>query len=435
MKKLISLLLIITTMFSVVCVSVSSAGTIRLNADFSTMSEADLFSAFVPDMKFFMDSGYLCGYSDAKALQTNYDCDEDTGIFLNNLNTWLTYDMSITLAMADDDAVDYSRFFCVVYCNDNLWSKGLADARNYIDFIYDIDAQMFRLTSGGSASYVEEDQVMDPVPMELTCDEMTFHTMGMSIDKNRIRCFYGNELIFDYDATEYMVADSVNSPLVFWNNGNFVKLQSVVVADQGYLFPYPVDPVPTDTTATDPIPTEPVPTEPVDPSVPTETVPTETVPADPSVPTETVPVDPSVPTETATDTQPIETSETTTAVAEVTDDKGDVVTDDQGEAVTSIITEATTVTQAPAETEGSGVVIGTTVVEVTDEAGAIVTDDQGAAVTSVNNVTSKPAAAVTNQNRPTGGNSTQTGDATFAVIAAMVMALGCAVIVKKVSVR
>ncbi len=84
---------------------------------------------------------------------------------------------------------------------------------------------------------------------------------------------------------------------------------------------------------------------------------------------------------------------------------------------------------APAETTTV-----TQIVEVTGADGQVVTDASGAKVTEINVITQAPAAE-TNTNKPAGGNATATGDATFVVIAAMVVALGCAVIVKKVNVR
>lgn len=91
--------------------------------------------------------------------------------------------------------------------------------------------------------------------------------------------------------------------------------------------------------------------------------------------------------------------------------------DDQGEATTT--TAATTASE--------------TTTKIVEE---VVTNDKGetSVVTKVVTEATTTPKAETN-NKPAGGTSTSTGDATFVVIAAMVATLGCAVIVKKVSER
>ncbi|MBE6707970.1 MAG: hypothetical protein E7578_01845 [Ruminococcaceae bacterium] len=74
------------------------------------------------------------------------------------------------------------------------------------------------------------------------------------------------------------------------------------------------------------------------------------------------------------------------------------------------------------------------VVNVTDAEGNEVTDADGNKVTEEIIVTDAPAAD-TNTGAVQGGSSTNTGDASFIVIAVMVAVLGCAVVVKKVNVR
>jgi len=49
-------------------------------------------------------------------------------------------------------------------------------------------------------------------------------------------------------------------------------------------------------------------------------------------------------------------------------------------------------------------------------------------------ITDAPVAD-TNANAPTGGNATPTGDVAYIVVAVMAMALGCALVVKKVNAK
>lgn len=84
-------------------------------------------------------------------------------------------------------------------------------------------------------------------------------------------------------------------------------------------------------------------------------------------------------------------------------------------------------TQAPATSRVENV-------EVTDDKGNAVTDEAGNKVTEQVIITDAPVAD-TNANAGVGGNSTSTGDNAFIVVAAMVAAFGCALVVKKVTIR
>ena len=361
MKRLISALLILTMLVSMACVSTSAA--VVLNADFSSWTNDQFYSQFMNGL-FSVEDGLLVGYSDAKALQSMYDDQTDNNAFDNQLNTWLTYDATITFSMMDDDVVDWERFVTLAYCNDNLKVKGAEEGRSFITFSYHIEKQQFDVCVSGSPTYDAETTIVDSVPMELDGDGGEFYTLGMSVDRNRIRFFCDDQLIYDIDATQYAVAESINSPFFFWNNGNFLQISNITVATVGHLFPYASD----DNGVTETEATQ-------DNGANTE--------ATEATTTATENNNNNNGGQAANTTANV-TSETTTAVVT------SVVTNEQGETsiVTSIVTEATT-------TPG----------------------------------------AETNKKPAKPGNATTTGDATFVVIAAMVAALGCAVVVKKANER
>lgn len=300
MKKIISALLIIAMMFSVAAVSASAAG-LHVNMNFDSL---DTFSSIFMAGQFYMDDSdrLLYGYSEARALQTQYD--DEPGYFLPSTYCWLTYDMSVTMCIADDDMMDRDRFVNLVYCNDNLQYNMLRDGRQYLAFGYDVQNRCFRLSEGWNV-VEDEGQLMTPVPMEIDTDGEEFFTMGMSIDKNRIRCFYNDKLIFDFvdSNNELLIAKQIPSPFLFWQDGNYIQISNITIADQGYLFPNTQIVTGNETTA----------------------------PA----------------------------SETTTQKVQVTvtDEKGNAVTDDKGQVVTSesIVTEK----PAPAETNKNGTAGGT----------------------------------------------------------------------------
>lgn len=331
MKKIVSLMLILVMMLSVVSFNTSAAG-VYLNADFSTWNETTFYNNFMVG-EFHVDDSerVLYGYSEAKALQSMYSDPE--GPFDNTLNTWLTYDASITFSMADDDISEDERNISMSYCNDNLWVKGLSQGRQFISVAYNIEARQFEATT----SLDGEDIVLaDPIARELDTDGNTYYTLGMSVQKNRIRFFFDNELLFDIDGTSYLVGDTINSPFFFWNGGNYLKIKNITVASDGYLFP-------------------------------------------------------------ATD-----------------NNQGGQAQPSQPQA-----------TQAPATSRVENV-------EVTDEKGNVVTDEAGNKVTEQVIITDAPVAD-TNTNPGVGGNSTSTGDSAFIVVAALVAAIGTALIVRKVN--
>jgi len=291
-------MLILVMMLSMVVVNTSAAGVI-FRADFKTMTEDQFYAQFM-EGAFHVDDveGVLYGYYEAKALQSMYS--DPDGIFDNTLNTWLTYDASITLSMADDELVEYDRTINIAYCNDNPRVNGAAEAREFITLTYDIQKQEFNATVGGFPGFTEGGLLGDPIPMELDVEGGTFYTFGISVEKNRVRFFIDDQLLYDIDGTSMYVADSINSPFFMWNDGNYLNITDITVATATHLYP-----------------------------------------STGSAPT---------PVETTAPTQPAETT-TRKEVVDVTDDKGNAVTDADGNKVT----EEIIVTDAPADTNTGAV--------------------------------------------------------------------------------
>jgi len=366
MKKIISALLILTMIFSMVCMS-SSAATVYIDMNFESM---EAFTAKFGAGAFYVEDGLLFGYAEAKALESLYSCPD--GWFDNTLYTWLEYDTSITLTVADDELSETARFVNLVYCNDNPRFYGREDRRIYMSFFYDVQTGMFHFADGLDC-VDEEMQYMDPVAKEVDTEGAQEFTLGISVQKDNIRCFYNNEMIFDYTNSDLLISSDINSPFLFWQNGNFISISNITVADHGVLYPVvEEEPVVTTEPSDDPVVTEPS----DDPAV--------TEPSDDPAASETELSDDPAATE----------SEATTAI------ETEIVTNEDGE--TEVVTHIVTEEKKP-------------------EA-----DD--------NDAENKPAPD-TNTGKPTGGNSTTTGDISFVVVLAMVTALGAALIVRKASVK
>ena len=187
---------------------------------------------------FYIEDGLLCGWNEAKTLQSQYDQTSYNGnsIFNNKSPyTWLTFDASVTLSLADDPSTTAARWINLCYCNDNMVYAGTSSDRQFISFAYDIEAGCFRLTNGWSNSS-SSGQLMTPVYKDICTDGSEFMSLGISVGKNRIRCFYNNELIFDYSNSSFYIGQYVNAPFFLWNDGNIFKSSNITIAEEGYLY-------------------------------------------------------------------------------------------------------------------------------------------------------------------------------------------------------
>ena len=351
MKKIISIILAAMMLAGISAVSVTAAGTMYVQSDFTDM---DTLAQHFHAGAFFTegDDGILHGYDEAKCLQTKGE--------------WYVYDTAIKVCPADDDMSDNERTFSLWYCNTNLENYGRYDGTNYMKFGYNIDEGYLFLGCGN----LDGDGTVDLFPHKpYEIEDETDVVFGMSIDRQRIRCFINDELVFDYydEADDYLIGMqdefTVPVPHVYWNDGNYIQVKDVKISSPGYLFPYPSADEGTDA--------------PADPETPADTDEPANTPADPDEPS-----DPETPADP---------------------DNGNNADDGQSAE-----------DNKPADNNKPA-------------------GDNKPADGNKPAENNKPAD--TNTGKPAGGNATATGDATFAVVAAMVMSLGCAVIVKKASAR
>ena len=291
---------------------------------------------------------------------------------LQTKGEWYRYDAEIEACLEVDEMSTGDRAFSLWYCNINLECYGRYDGCVYMRFGYDVANQECYLTAPNLSSEEIEDLV-PRVPMELEDGE--YYTFGISVTDKRIRGFINGELVIDYI--------DVNDEYLIGRQDEYTYANPHVFwNDNNYITIKDVK-----------IASEghlyPFPEE--DPGVTSEN----TTASEPSVSENegTVSTNENAGTTEGTDNGGEDegednttkvTSETTTAIVT------SVVTNEQGETsiVTSIVTEATT-------TPGA----------------------------ETNNRPAKP------------GNATTTGDATFVVIAAMVAALGSAIVIKKANER
>lgn len=198
-------------------------------------ADADkVYQRFSMGYWYYNDDGGIYGHADAKAIQTvTCDC----------LEWWhcpsyvyLDYDMTVTLAVGDDIDSEDDRFVNLVYVNDNMYVNGALDGRLFMAFTYDFQDNCFRLTEHWCQTDPEK-QLMPPVYSEICDDGSEYYTLGMTVERDRIRCFYNGELIFDFIDAErkYFIADQVESLALFWHTGNYVQISNFSVDRPGYL--------------------------------------------------------------------------------------------------------------------------------------------------------------------------------------------------------
>ncbi len=228
-KRVFSVILSAIMLLSVFSVNAVAAET-YLDMNFESMDV--LTDKFVPGA-FYVEDGMLFGYNEARALQTKYV--EEADMFLDTEYTWLTYDATITACVQLDELAESERHIDLAYCNDNPYNYGRAESRVYINFAYDIDAGYFRLVEGLEGN-AEAKAYLAPVEREIPIDTEEFFTMGISVEKGKMRCFYNGELIFTLDDPDLLIADEITSPFLFWQRGNFIQVSNITVAEQGSIF-------------------------------------------------------------------------------------------------------------------------------------------------------------------------------------------------------
>lgn len=210
---------------------------IYLNENFMT---AESFAKDFLTGAFYIEDGLMCGWGEAKALQSAYTSVND--MFDNNSPyVWRTYDMSMTLSLSDDVTSSSDRWLNICYCNDNMIYAGTGSDRQFITFSYDFRNKCFRFANGWNNTS-PGGQFMSPVYRDICTDGSEFINIGMSVSRDRIRCFYNGELIFDYTNSSFKIAHSIGSPFFLWNEGNVVRAKNITVAKQGYFFPMDEEP-------------------------------------------------------------------------------------------------------------------------------------------------------------------------------------------------
>ena len=249
LKRIISVICTIAMLFSVMCIGASAEG---LYIDTHFKDWAELSDQFFAGCFYNTDEGFLYGFAEAKTLQSRYT--KVDGGYIDGSYTWRTYDATVTLAIGDDDLSESDRWVNLVYRNDNLKCYGRSDETQYIAFSYDIQNGCFRITDGWNNTD-PDCQLMDPVYTYIDTDYgEVFITLGISVERGRIRCFYNDQLVFDFvdSDDEYLIAKEKNSMFYLQQDGNFLQISNIKVADQGYIFSGTYAPI---TPTPDPYPT------------------------------------------------------------------------------------------------------------------------------------------------------------------------------------
>lgn len=179
--------------------------------------------------------GGIVGGPDAKYIISDEICGHGSVYCGCPHNSYAVYDMTVTLFAVDDSARTGDRFINLIYDNYNpMYQKG--ENKVMMSFAYDFQDDCFRFSKGMNNAD-PEDQIMPPVYMKICEDGTEYYTLGMTVERDRIRCFYNDELIFDYTDTEekYLIGHGMLAPLILWNEGNYVHITNAATAYPGHL--------------------------------------------------------------------------------------------------------------------------------------------------------------------------------------------------------
>ncbi len=230
MKKIISALLIATMLCSMVVMSVSVSADSGSFVD--NFDDAEFTNSWMPGHdNLYVENGYLIGTSGARAWQGAGEGDAKDGPGY----TPALFEAQWTISAVLDEGQDAGaqRDFGYAYCTyDETGAQ-----RNIANFFYNWGEGKFYLGNGLLNPTGDDAQLMPAVEKAIVADGETF-TLGMRVDLDRIRCYYNDEVIFDYKAEGKSIG--LDKSLIFsWNTGNKITADKFQVAEPGTLYADP----------------------------------------------------------------------------------------------------------------------------------------------------------------------------------------------------
>ncbi len=246
MKKIISALLITAMLCSMAVVSASAAVLKNETYDNPEITWHSLGNYYV-------EEGRLIGDDSAKCFQ-GADTNEADGLEYFTVGHGdgvfnQAVDMKYTLSAEPDESKDGSnRNFGITYVTDvtcvidNGMGASGANTRLFLEFVYSWNDGKFYLCNTINSTDFASVALVEGVEKQIAADGEDF-TMGMSVTENRVRCYYNDELIFDYTDEDgdlgLVNADNLDLGMIpfNWNNGNIISIDTLTIADAGDLYP------------------------------------------------------------------------------------------------------------------------------------------------------------------------------------------------------
>ncbi len=234
MKKLISVFLASAMLMTALCVSAAAEG-YHIRERFGDGGKS-LEENFNADHTFISDPGVLVGFSDDHMLSSRFS--ETDGIIDNKGNTWLEYDVEASISIMPDILYPAQREISLVYLNDNLAKEDENESRLFMSFGYDSAERRFFLAKTTNLETGKGDILLASPKREIDDEAERFYNYGISVTRGRIRCYFDNELIFDFvdEKDEYKIAKSVNSPFVLWTTNNVFFVNSIDISTPEYIY-------------------------------------------------------------------------------------------------------------------------------------------------------------------------------------------------------
>ncbi len=233
MKRIISALLIAVMLCSMAAMSASAA--VIKTEEFDDLESV---AVWLYPGNAYTEDGLLIGDASARAMQgIAVDQDPDGEWMTGGEGTFpAKCDVQWVLKSELDDTQDgTNRNWSFAYHSDGPVPDGGSTLT--LRFTYNwTDGKFYLCNEVNNDPGAEGTNAMEPVEKEIVADG-EFFKMGMSVEDNRVRFFYNDELIFDYQGTEEQKIGTLPSLIFTWNTQCIYSIDKLVVTDTYDLYP------------------------------------------------------------------------------------------------------------------------------------------------------------------------------------------------------
>ncbi len=255
MKRIISLFLIIITVFSIAVIPANAAGTLVFSDDFEMGFKPINWIQGSSSCNFFWDKNDRCliGYEDAVVLQPNFDA--------RDAKKWDQFYCSYDFQVRGFDDIEPRDSHSVgMWYRDLFENESGAQGAVYTFFI-EIETGKATFCKEHTFDYRDENGILQEgevntilgeahIPGDIEVSEdAPWYEIGMRVDSGLIECYFDQQLVFSFKANPndemlgHIALNNVDatvgsqkSPILFWNSGNYIAVDNFEVWTPDYDF-------------------------------------------------------------------------------------------------------------------------------------------------------------------------------------------------------